>query len=284
MTTLRQGDRSPVVRELQLLLAMTGHDPGPIDGVYGPRTRAGVCSWKIYGDGTAVDGVDIDLLRVWDRRAVEVPRVLTPASAVDVRIALVAGYAATFDEIDERNAAVAGFDYRPREPNPNSIRVALAQLCVEHGAEPWGGEQTRKLARASLLPSVYLWPKQGEPSYIAIWTNNIGNRQVTRDDYRSDPPGTRPIPTVPYSLLRAREGVGASAKMLTSACYAYPNLAEGAGAYWRFLRDHCGPSLTAFERGDPAGAAHELKVGRWHYSGDEAAYARAMVDRFKAIP
>lgn len=275
MTTLRQGDRGPAVRELQLLLAMTGYDPGPIDGVFGPRTARAVCAYDHPGSACnepIADEATVTNLRGEPRRAVEAPRVLTPIAAVDMRIALACGYAATF---------AMDTDVVPREP----IRVALAQLCVEHGCGPWGGATWHDLEETGCLPPAWLCPSGPDvQTYIYVWNNNIGNRQVSGADRANADVGMgHGPPLVPWFSMSPVEGSGTSAHRAPSAHYAYPIAAEGAAAYWRFLRDCCGPALAAFEAGDPAAAAHELKVGAWRYSGDEAEYTRAMVDRFRGI-
>ncbi len=258
MTTLRQGDRGPAVLELQTLLLMVGHDPGPLDGAFGPRTKAAVGA---YLDARYdPDDEDFAYLRALPRRPVEVPRMLTPIAAVDMRIALAAGFEVARPGAGPITAA-------------NAVRVALAQLCVEHGCKEWWAGITRELQEKRLLPAAWLCPVAGEEAYIYVWCNNIGNRQVRRDDLA----GRGPL--APWFSMSPVEGSGATAHRATSAHYAYPNAAEGAAAYWRFMRDHCGSALAAFEAGDPARAAHELKVGRWAYSGDEVAYTRAMIDR-----
>lgn len=43
---LRQGDQGPSVRRLQILLMIAGFNPGPIDGIYGPRTQAAVIAFQ----------------------------------------------------------------------------------------------------------------------------------------------------------------------------------------------------------------------------------------------
>lgn len=43
---LSQGSRGAYVRELQNLLRDRGFDPGPIDGIFGSRTRSGVVSFQ----------------------------------------------------------------------------------------------------------------------------------------------------------------------------------------------------------------------------------------------
>lgn len=44
--TLRFGARGPSVSQLQQLLARSGHNPGPVDGVFGPRTQAAVLAFQ----------------------------------------------------------------------------------------------------------------------------------------------------------------------------------------------------------------------------------------------
>ncbi|MFO7274801.1 MAG: N-acetylmuramoyl-L-alanine amidase [Bacillota bacterium] len=53
---LRQGDRGWAVRVLQQQLKALGFDPGPIDGIFGPKTEAAVKAFQ-RAAGIAVDGV-----------------------------------------------------------------------------------------------------------------------------------------------------------------------------------------------------------------------------------
>jgi len=53
---LRKGDRGQAVRELQDMLKRLGHNPGPIDGVFGPKTEAAVKAFQ-KAARIAVDGV-----------------------------------------------------------------------------------------------------------------------------------------------------------------------------------------------------------------------------------
>lgn len=53
---LRKGDRGQAVKELQEALKSLGYDPGPIDGVFGPRTEAAVKAFQ-RAAGIAVDGI-----------------------------------------------------------------------------------------------------------------------------------------------------------------------------------------------------------------------------------
>lgn len=257
---LREGSRGPEVLELQWLLRATGHDPGPLDGIFGPRTReaylrAFVARWGQPGDTLVesvvdeIDDEDMGMLRALPRVAVEMPRLHTPTTLAALSEALTFG-------------CVTALGHPAYAPDPRqlsaAIRVALAQLAVEHGAD-----------------------------YSALWSNDVGNRQVGAEDRAFAQSGPE-APLVPHFYMTPLEGSGSGAKKIHSPHYAYPpgptGLEEGAAAYWRFLRDHCAPALAAFEAGDPAAAAHELKIGAWRYTGDEADYARAMVDRFSRLP
>lgn len=43
---LRQGDRGPAVRRFQTLLRIAGFDPGPLDGIFGPRTQSALLAFQ----------------------------------------------------------------------------------------------------------------------------------------------------------------------------------------------------------------------------------------------
>ena len=53
---LRNGSSGEAVRELQVALQETGHNPGPIDGVFGAQTEAAVKAFQ-EDRGIGVDGV-----------------------------------------------------------------------------------------------------------------------------------------------------------------------------------------------------------------------------------
>lgn len=53
---LREGDRGADVMEVQTALRNAGHDPGPIDGIFGPRTRESVLAFQSRA-GILVDGI-----------------------------------------------------------------------------------------------------------------------------------------------------------------------------------------------------------------------------------
>jgi peptidoglycan hydrolase-like protein with peptidoglycan-binding domain len=54
--TLREGSKGPAVKELQNLLKAKGFNPGPIDGAFGPKTKAAVLSFQ-RAKGITVDGI-----------------------------------------------------------------------------------------------------------------------------------------------------------------------------------------------------------------------------------
>jgi peptidoglycan hydrolase-like protein with peptidoglycan-binding domain len=53
---LRKGSIDPAVRDLQEALKALGHDPGPVDGVFGATTEAAVKAFQQAKD-IAVDGI-----------------------------------------------------------------------------------------------------------------------------------------------------------------------------------------------------------------------------------
>jgi peptidoglycan hydrolase-like protein with peptidoglycan-binding domain len=53
---LRKGSTDPAVRDLQEALKALGHDPGPVDGVFGATTEAAVKAFQ-QAKGIAVDGI-----------------------------------------------------------------------------------------------------------------------------------------------------------------------------------------------------------------------------------
>lgn len=53
---LKKGSTDPAVRDLQAALKALGHDPGPIDGVFGAMTEAAVKAFQQKSE-IAVDGV-----------------------------------------------------------------------------------------------------------------------------------------------------------------------------------------------------------------------------------
>ena len=56
METLRIGSTGPYVKLIQSLLRRIGYDPGPVDGVFGNRTRQAVAAYQ-RDNGLASDGI-----------------------------------------------------------------------------------------------------------------------------------------------------------------------------------------------------------------------------------
>jgi lysozyme len=54
--TLQQGSTGPAVKELQQRLSDQGFDPGPIDGAFGPQTKAAVMAFQT-ANGLTADGI-----------------------------------------------------------------------------------------------------------------------------------------------------------------------------------------------------------------------------------
>ena len=53
---LKKGSNDPAVRDLQEAMKALGHDPGPIDGVFGEATEAAVKAFQ-QENGITVDGI-----------------------------------------------------------------------------------------------------------------------------------------------------------------------------------------------------------------------------------
>ena len=53
---LRKGSTDPAVRDLQQALKTLGHDPGPVDGVFGAQTEIAVKAFQ-QAKGIDVDGI-----------------------------------------------------------------------------------------------------------------------------------------------------------------------------------------------------------------------------------
>ena len=67
---LRRAARQPLVREAQRALRDLGYDPGPIDGLFGPRTRTALAKYQtserlpVTGD---LDAITLERLDVYRR-------------------------------------------------------------------------------------------------------------------------------------------------------------------------------------------------------------------------
>ena len=83
---LRRGSSGTAVRQLQEALAEAGHDPGPVDGEFGPATEAAVRAFQ-QEKGIAVDGVvgDITWLNIDEDAVFSHPVVRRGSTGLAVR-------------------------------------------------------------------------------------------------------------------------------------------------------------------------------------------------------
>jgi peptidoglycan hydrolase-like protein with peptidoglycan-binding domain len=83
---LKRGSSGTAVRQLQEALKEAGHDPGPIDGDFGPATEAAVRAFQ-QEKGIAVDGVvgDITWLNIDEDAVFSHPVVRRGSTGLAVR-------------------------------------------------------------------------------------------------------------------------------------------------------------------------------------------------------
>jgi peptidoglycan hydrolase-like protein with peptidoglycan-binding domain len=83
---LKRGSSGTAVRQLQEALKEAGHDPGPIDGEFGPSTEAAVRAFQ-HEKGIAADGVvgDITWLNIDEDAVFSHPVVRRGSTGLAVR-------------------------------------------------------------------------------------------------------------------------------------------------------------------------------------------------------
>ena len=83
---LKRGSSGTAVRQLQEALKEAGHDPGPIDGEFGPATEAAVRAFQ-QDKGIAVDGIvgDITWLNIDEDAVFSHPVVRRGSTGLAVR-------------------------------------------------------------------------------------------------------------------------------------------------------------------------------------------------------
>ena len=83
---LKRGSSGTAVRQLQEALKEAGHDPGPIDGGFGPATEAAVRAFQ-QDKGIAVDGIvgDITWLNIDEDAVFSHPVVRRGSTGLAVR-------------------------------------------------------------------------------------------------------------------------------------------------------------------------------------------------------
>lgn len=113
--------QGPAVLELQLLLITRGFSPGPLDGIYGPKTGAAVERARVAAKLPPLSSSAASLLQ-WLRsvapKPIELLRIRTPIASKNLAQALREGHKHYFDE----------------EPSGRRLRMARAHCALEHGA------------------------------------------------------------------------------------------------------------------------------------------------------
>jgi hypothetical protein len=150
--------RSKAVRELQLRLRRRGHRPGPIDGMFGPRTEASVERFQ-RARGLQVDGVvgprtRAQLLALPAGRPAAPHALATPKRGTPDRLAP--------DRPAPANAAP------PRDPasEASAARPAARDPESADGLEPWLAALLGALAMGALLAGLSRLggPRWGKPA------------------------------------------------------------------------------------------------------------------------
>jgi hypothetical protein len=167
-----------------------------------------------------------------------VPRVLTPVPIVGLPPAL-----------EEAHHGLRGFGL-----SPDSYRLAIAQLEVEHGTD--GAGDTRSLR--------------------AVWCFNFGNHDATATD-RSDPSVTL------FETVPEHEDGPSGSYQAVHVRRAYPDAVSGLVGYWQTLLDGFPAAYDALVAAAPVALAHALKILRY-YTGPEDAYARDLVALMRGAP
>lgn len=226
--------RDPAVVELQLLLATRGYSPGPIDGIRGTKTdRAiGLANARAGGGGPPV----VEWLRGQPSAHVQVPRVTTPLASVDVKLALMVGHFAVFDVY----------------PSSNRLRMARAQMGVEHGLD---GHAIHTFNLGNVMTGT---------GYAGAWFAMTADEEQLVDKHRR---------------TLARQGVRV-ARRSTWRAPATPE--EGGAIYWGMMREHFAAALKTFDSGNPAAAARALKTAGY-YTAHEADYERLLEAGWRAV-
>lgn len=143
---LRRGTRGEPVKALQRRLAELGIDPGPLDGIFGPRTEAAVRAFQ-RREGIEVDGIVGP--QTWDRLGIEVEgdvQRADPGANLDVSrdgdMAVVQGFKMT-PGTAEAFVAMA----RAASRDGITLRINSAWRSDEHQARLWE-EALRKYGSA----------------------------------------------------------------------------------------------------------------------------------------
>ncbi len=165
--------------------------------------------------------------------------------------------------VDRASAALDGRGTRP----------GRAQVAAER--TPLSGEQA-----ATALASAYRERRGSEPSpeTLAIltshWSLETGQGASMYNFNFAGIKGTSPQGLT--TVMRTREGHGASEVHIRDGFRAYRSADEGASDYLGLLERRYGAALSAAEVGDAASFVRELKSGGY-FTGDERSYERGLV-------
>lgn len=121
---LSNGSTGPAVRELQVLLRNAGFEPGPIDGIFGPRTQAAVIAFQ-RSKGLTPDGI-VGIL-TWTALG----RVCTPPATCPVgTTAYTIRSGDTFFTLAQRfNTTVSAIQRANPNVNPNNLQIGQV-ICI----------------------------------------------------------------------------------------------------------------------------------------------------------
>lgn len=125
---MKRGDKGPEVADLQRRLAAAGFDPGPADGVFGPRTEEAVRGFQARYGNLSSDGIAGPLTMAALRRLEFIRRVIPPALDLERRHEIPAAFTAaqaahealnadgTLSVLAEEYGNLFGVKARPGEP------------------------------------------------------------------------------------------------------------------------------------------------------------------------
>jgi len=164
METLRSGSRGPNVELLQLALSRAGYDPGNIDGVFGPRTRAAVVRFQ-SANGLTPDG--IVGMRTWPK-VLQYIRGFIPYTIArgDTLWALSRRYGADLDAIYAANPGVDPRNLQVGQPIVIPLPFSIVPTNISYTSE-----------------LVYLVLEGLAARYPALRVNSIGRSVLGREIY-----------------------------------------------------------------------------------------------------
>ncbi len=129
---LKTGSRGAAVRQLQEFLSQAGYDPGPVDGVFGPKTGTGLSGFQT-ANGLRPDGVVGPVTRAAIR---DVATALPAAPALDLGNRIIRpGYSGSDVRAVQELLKLAGHDPGPAD----GVYGPLTQASVAAFQRAFGG-------------------------------------------------------------------------------------------------------------------------------------------------